>query len=279
MITFGISTKNRLSDLEVTLARLCIAGLNKFPIIVVDDGSSPPLPKSLLRDFPLATMIRHEKSAGYVVRRHEIAMATNTPYYFSLDDDSSVCSGDIDALIGFLDGLENWISVGFPIVLPDGSNQVESMHRQPYVCRTFVGCAHVLNLSAYKKIGGYALGIEHQGEEVDLATRGFLYGYDTWHYPELVVKHEVTIVSRNYARMAYYGARNKTIFIRNYYPASRRMIKLFASGLERIVYFAKDRQFGHLLGTLDGLRLDLSNWSMRLTPVRNFREWECLPLY
>lgn len=279
MITFGISTRGRAKDLEITLANLVAAGYSNHPIIVVDDGSPDPISADCLRKFPNGIFIRHDESAGYVKRRHEIALMAQTPYYFSLDDDSFIASGDLGKLERYMSGLNDWIAIGFPIALPDGGRQVSSMHDQPYLCRSFVGCAHVLNLSVYRAIGGYGNHIVHQGEEIDIAARAFKMGYDTWHYPHLLVCHNVTSISRNYSRMAYHGARNKILFLRSHYTRSRKLIRIVRAILERVAYFARDGRIGHLSGVVSAVVAKIDDPARAAVNKRTMGDWERLPLY
>lgn len=277
-ITLGIATKNRTSDLTHTLMQLKSAGLHCYPIIVVDDGSCPPIPAELLYGFVDAKLVRHETSAGYVARRNEIAKNCGTPYYLSLDDDSHIQLGSLPDLEQFADSLEKWVAVALPINFPDGGSQVRSAQSTPYKCRTFVGCAHLINIKSFLELGGYEPLVTHQGEEIDLAARAFIAGYDVWHFPAVGICHCVTKTARNFDRMAYYGARNKMLFNRLYYRGAVKAKKVMAAIIERALLAVRDKSIHHLLGVWDGARFPVDNWRKPPMTVRGITEWARLPL-
>jgi len=48
----------------------------------------------------------------------------------------------------------------------------------------------------------------YQGEEMDLAARGFQKGFYCYHYPDLLIHHIASNTGRNWDRMDFYGSRN-----------------------------------------------------------------------
>ncbi|MEO1466831.1 MAG: hypothetical protein AAFR89_11530, partial [Cyanobacteria bacterium J06633_1] len=55
LVSIGIATKNRWSDLQITLEKLVEAGLQSLPIVIFDDASENPCPYDL-NTFPFTNI-------------------------------------------------------------------------------------------------------------------------------------------------------------------------------------------------------------------------------
>jgi GT2 family glycosyltransferase len=279
-ITFGIATLNRKSDLIETVDFLVGAGFADYPFIIVDDGSTVPIDLGLLKSLNNVMLVRHDYPQGYIASRNEIVSLVETKYYFSLDDDSYLAEGDISKLLIFLDSLSNWIAVGFEIRASSEAETVRGVNSSAYKCRTYVGCAHVINVDVFRGVGGYDESLIRQGEEMELSARAYLQGFDTWHYPYLVVFHRVTPVCRNYCRVAYYTARNKVRFIVKFYSGviMYKRIMFAILGLIRLSLFRPSN--GHFRGFCAGLVFAIKFPGFVNSNVgRYMRDWVRLPLY
>jgi hypothetical protein len=276
-VSIGITTKDRWDDLAVTLRRIAECGLGHLPVFIIDDGSETPCPYNVhafgIRDLSL---MRFERSMGLVQRRNELARLMTTRYYFSLDDDSYPLSAELCKAVEFADAQRNLLAVTFPVRNAQGGWQIESRESQPYRCKAFVGCGHIVRLSAFYALGGYRSELVHQGEESDLAARGLGRGLMCWHFPAFVIQHNASLAGRIWYRMDYYGARNTLLWNYSYVPTGMLPITQARSIASRIAMTILHRRVGHIRGVLAFL------WTKRsrspLTKMQ-YKEWRALPPY
>src|SRR5258708_40245695 len=101
LVEIGIATKNRWRDLRLTLERIATFGLGQQRILIFDDASDVPCPFNAAAICVGAEVQRFSESAGYIVRRNQLARAMRAVYYLSLDDDSFPVSGSLAAAAAF----------------------------------------------------------------------------------------------------------------------------------------------------------------------------------
>lgn len=254
-LTIGITTKDRWEVLRGTLAVLAGSTLADVRVVVVDDGSATPCPYRVESVHPSAELHRFDTSAGLIVRRNWLVGMTQTPYYLSLDDDSYPVSGDIGQALDFIDSRPEVACLGFPIYNPQLKQfQIASVLPQPYPVRTFVGCAHIVDVDCFFDVGGYREELVHFKEESDLTVRLFRQGLRTYHYPNVTFHHHYTPVGRNWNRMDYYGARNNVLWNDWYLPTRLQPWRQATNTVSRLIQFARTRRLGHLRGHWTGVR-------------------------
>ena len=172
LINIRITTKNRWKDLENTLGRVAAFGLGETRIVICDDGSDRPCPFEIACICRRAELKRYATSAGYIVRRNQLARAMNSRYYLRLDDDSFAVSGSLDAAIEFAESRADTFRLSFPIYNPNlGKSQLRSLRDDPYEVRSFVGCAHLLHRKRFLTLNGYREELMHFSEELEIAAR------------------------------------------------------------------------------------------------------------
>src|ERR1035438_4635150 len=103
--TIGITTRDRADALRHTLERQRAIGLGDMRYIIVDDGSSDGSAiRSLAEALPRCRFVRHDRPAGLVQRRQEMAEMCATEFLVSLDDDSYFVElGGIEEAVGGFD--------------------------------------------------------------------------------------------------------------------------------------------------------------------------------
>jgi hypothetical protein len=118
-------------------------------------------------------------------------------YYVSLDDDSwFICGDEIAIAVNFLDRHPEAAAVAFDILSPDRSQSVSRGPRQSVA--VFIGCGHVLRLSAVRELGGYAqFPGGYGGEEKDLCIRLIDKGYQIVKFDGVHVWHEESSLARD----------------------------------------------------------------------------------
>ena len=275
LVSIGITTKNRWQDLEITLAKIKEAGLDRLPIIILDDASDQPCPFDVSRLSSHIQIHRFTESKGYIVRRNQIAQSIKTKYYLSLDDDSYPVSGSLEAAIKFAESQENLLCLSFPIYNPVLSEyQNQSFNKEPYPVRCFVGCGHLLHRENFLQLGGYREELIHQGEEMDIAARGFQKGFFCYHYPNLLIHHTASNKGRNWDRMDFYGSRNNIFWNDWFVPSELKLYKQIRTSISRIGLSLKVRRLGLIKGELSAFnhlyqyQQNRQNMSLKI-----YRQW------
>jgi len=159
-----------------------------FEFVVIDDGSSDETP-SLRHEFDSVSWERWEVGQGYVRARNWMMLKANEKYYASLDDDAWFVRGDeIAVAVDFLERHPKAAAVAFDIISPDRCT--EASRGATTSVAMFLGCGHVLRLSAVRELGGYtefpgAYGVEEKDLCLRLIDNGYeivkLDGVHVWH--------------------------------------------------------------------------------------------------
>src|SRR5579863_6324708 len=96
LVTVLIASKDRPDDLRRMLRQLQSQQYPELELLIVDDGSQPPLSNVVREEAPQATYLYHQQSAGQSRRRSEGFMLAKGDYILQLDDDS--CPIEHDAI-------------------------------------------------------------------------------------------------------------------------------------------------------------------------------------
>jgi glycosyltransferase involved in cell wall biosynthesis len=124
--------------------------------------------------LPVLRLIRHEVSAGYIVRRNEAARLARGDVIFSLDDDA-VFSSPLVVEQTLRDFSHPRIgAVAIPYIEPHKANT--EMQRAPtredvWITASYIGTAHAVRRDVFLALGGYREHLVHQGEEGDFCIR------------------------------------------------------------------------------------------------------------
>jgi glycosyltransferase involved in cell wall biosynthesis len=123
---------------------------------------------------PVLRLIRHEVSAGYIVRRNEGARLAKGDVIFSLDDDAVFSSPFVveQTLRDFSHPRIG--AVAIPYIEPHKANK--EMQRAPtredvWITASYIGTAHAVRRDVFLALGGYREHLVHQGEEGDFCLR------------------------------------------------------------------------------------------------------------
>ena len=240
LVSIGITTKNRWHDLENTLNKIQFFNLNKIAILIFDDGSDTPCSIDFSKYSLNIKNRRFEKSQGLITRRNQLAQEIKTKYYLSFDDDSFPVKGSLEKAVEFAESQENLLCLGFPIYNPVIQKyESKSLDSKPYQVRFFIGCGHLLHRENFLKIGGYRDELIHQGEEMDLAARGFQERLYCYHFPDFQIHHTASNQGRNFFRMDYYGSRNNVLWNDWYLPGNLKLVKQTRNLISRILLSLK----------------------------------------
>jgi GT2 family glycosyltransferase len=187
-VLIGITTRNRG---EILSKAITSAKQQDYPytrIMVIDDASTDGTPL-LQRDFPDIEWVVHNPPRGYRENRNQMMQADGIEYFVSLDDDAWFLKNDeISIAVARMEANADLAAIAFDILSPTDSEI--QLRTTPYEGITFIGCGHLLRISAVKIAGWYeATPGPYGAEEKDLSIRlmnlgfriNFLPGVHVWH--------------------------------------------------------------------------------------------------
>jgi GT2 family glycosyltransferase len=211
-VLVGIVTHNRSELLRRAVQSALVQSYRPLRVAVVDDGSTDETPM-LQSEFPTVDWERMDHPQGYVRARNRMMLNAPEDYYVSLDDDAWFLAGDEIALAAdILDAQTNVAAVAFDIISPD--RPVPGKRGSIAVVPLFIGCGHVLRLSAVKEMGGYCEFPRSYGvEEKDLCLRLIDANFKIVKLNGVHVWHEKTMVARNLAAQYASGVCNDLTFV------------------------------------------------------------------
>jgi GT2 family glycosyltransferase len=194
-VLVGIVTRNRAAIVAKAVQSALEQRDCRVRVEVIDNASTDGTPQ-LATQFPDVTWTRWPANRGYMAARNLWMSSTPEDYFVSLDDDAWFLTGDEIAIA--VDALEqnpNVAAVAFDILSPDRPDVAPRRSAQP--AALFIGCGHVLRLSAVRKVGVYedSPGL-YGGEERDLCLRLMDAGYQVLLLPGVHVWHDKTPVAR-----------------------------------------------------------------------------------
>jgi GT2 family glycosyltransferase len=167
-------------------------------VAVLDDGSDDGT-SSLQFNFPTVQWHRWGPKRGLLEARNRLMRTELADYYLSLDDDAwFVDKDEIAVAIEYLETHPGVAAVAFDILSPDRPTPTERCAPRP--TSMFIGCGHVLRISAVREAGFYIPSPGYYGsEEKDLCLRFLERGWEVHLLLGVHVWHDKTIVARDRA--------------------------------------------------------------------------------
>lgn len=206
----GITTRNRAHILPKALDSLRATAWPGLAIAVLDDASEDGTP-ALRTRYPEVRWIRHEQPAGIIESRNELMRGAEADYFLCLDDDAWFLRGDeLASAIAHLEANPTAAAVAFDILSPDRPGPVARGAARPTAM--FIGCGHVLRLSAVHAAGYYAAAPGLYGsEEKDLCLRLADLGYRVDLLPGVHVWHDKAWSGRDWFPLHRSGVCNELV--------------------------------------------------------------------
>ena len=279
LVSIGIATKNRWSDLQHTLSKLSNSHLKSLSIYILDDASDLPCPFDVQQFCPNAELQRFSESKGYIVRRNQLAQLIDTKYYLSLDDDSFPVQGSLFDAVRFAESQQKLLCISFQVFNPT-TEQFEnrSLGTTPYPVRSFIGCGHLLHRQNFLDLGGYREELIHQGEEMEISARGFLQDLYCFHFSGFEIHHTASNQGRNWHRMDFYGARNNLLWNDWFVPERLKWLQQSRTIASRLALSLKVKRLGQMQGMLSALREMNCLESYRYSfSIQQYQAWRKLP--
>lgn len=210
-ITIGIATRNRSRLLEKAINSAIAQSYPDKRIVVFDDASCDETP-SLQVKYPAVAWIWAEHPQGDMVARNTMMREAGTDYYLSLDDDAWFIEGDeIAQAVRQIENHPDAAAIAYDILSPDRPEQ--QPRTEPYRTHMYVGCGHMLRLSAAKAAGYYLLAPGSYGsEEKDLCIRLLDLGHQILYLPGVHIWHDKTTMARDLTAQHRSGVCNDLVF-------------------------------------------------------------------
>lgn len=200
MIKFSIliSTKNRLDDLQLTLQKLShLLEREDVECIIYDDGSTDNTSEFLKENHTNIQLLTNEKSKGYIYNRNYLLNNCKGKYAISLDDDSNFISENcLEIIENHFASNENCGVIACRIFWSKEEPLSTFTNEVAQKVSGFVGCGHIWNRDAWKKIPNYPEWFEFYGEEDFASFQLHKKGLEIHYVPEILVHHRVNVSAR-----------------------------------------------------------------------------------
>jgi glycosyltransferase involved in cell wall biosynthesis len=190
-VSVVVPAHNRPAGLARVLAALAAQTLapERFEVVVVDDGSEPPL------SAPGARVVRHERARGPAAARNAGWRAASAPLVAFVDDDCEPVPGWLEALLAAAGGDAHVVVQG-PVGPPPGQrDEVTPLSHTIEVggpSRLFVSANIAYARPLLERTGGFDETFTRAcGEDVELGARVLATGAELRWAPGAVVHHEV----------------------------------------------------------------------------------------
>jgi GT2 family glycosyltransferase len=193
-----ISTKNRCNDLILTLSKLeDLLNRNDVECIIYDDGSDDGTFDYVRHNYPDILLQRNEVSKGYLYCRNKMLFQTEAMYAISLDDDAHFLTDNpLEKIQNYFESNPHCGLIAFRIFWGLTEPVSTVAFEFPQRVQSFVGCAHVWRMKAWRDIPNYPEWFVFYGEEDFGAYQLFKKDLEVHYLPEILVNHRVDLKSR-----------------------------------------------------------------------------------
>lgn len=193
-----ITTKDRKDDLVFTLSKIGHL-LNREDVgcIICDDGSSDGTTNYISQNYPEITLHTNKISKGYLYCRNKMLNETKADFAISLDDDAHfVTEQPLEMIANYFDKNLKVGLIGFRVFWSKKNPESISSTQESIAMKSFVGCAHVWRISAWRDIPNYPEWFVFYGEEDFASYQLFKKNWGIHYLPEVLVQHRVDIKAR-----------------------------------------------------------------------------------
>ena len=197
-ISILITTKNRLEDLVYTLHKIQhLIEKTDVECVIFDDGSSDETTQFITVNYPKITLHTNKISKGYLYCRNKMLNETRADFAISLDDDSHfVTEQPLELIANYFDKNPKVGLLGFRVFWSKQKPSNTFSRDLSIRMKSFVGCAHVWRMSAWRAIPNYPEWFIFYGEEDFASYQLFKKNWEIHYLPEVLVHHRVDIKAR-----------------------------------------------------------------------------------
>jgi len=193
-----ITTKNRLDDLIFTLEKIqYLIDRSDVECVVFNDGSIDGTADYIAQHYPRIILHSNKISKGYLYCRNKMLNETKADFAVSLDDDAHFLTHEpLEKISDFFSQNPKAGLLGFRIFWSKQGPTSIISNDFPIRMKSFVGCAHVWRMSAWKEIPNYPEWFVFYGEEDFASYQLFKKKWEINYLPEVLVHHRVDIIGR-----------------------------------------------------------------------------------
>lgn len=210
-VLIGITSKNRAEILPKAIQSALNQNYANKSIAVFDDASTDSTP-DLVKHFPDVKWHLSSITKGYLYARNFFLKENNVDFFASLDDDSWFMSPTtLSVAVEYMSRHKSVAVVAFDILTQDDP-QIKDI-QEPFEVGDFIGCGHVLRVSAVKEAGYYQkMPGFYGGEEKDLSLKLIDLGFTLVKLPGVHVWHDKTMTARDIGKQHRSGVCNDLVF-------------------------------------------------------------------
>ena len=193
-----ITTKNRLTDLVFTLDKIKDLFQNDaVECVVFDDGSTDGISEYVKEHFPEIQLLRNPISKGYMYCRNKMLQETKADFAISLDDDAHfVTQNPLESIRNYFENNDKCGLIALRVFWGLQEPNITVSSEEPEQVQSFVGCAHVWRMTAWRVIPSYPEWFVFYGEENFASYQLFKKNWQVHYLPEVLVNHRVDVKSR-----------------------------------------------------------------------------------
>jgi len=212
-VCIGITTKNRGEILQKAIHSALEQSYDNKDILVFDDGSND-ITRELPEKYPQVKWMREDESIGLLAARNKMMKTCGADLFVSLDDDAWFLKGDeIELAVSYMINNPEIGAISFDVLQKDTKRFKPVERADGIETNVFIGCGHMLRLSAVREIGYYVpFPLKYGHEEKDLCIRLIDAGYEIIFMPGVHVWHEYTSVERNVREQRFSFFVNDLVF-------------------------------------------------------------------
>lgn len=212
-VLIGITSKNRAPILPKAIQSALDQQCSNKEIAVFDDASTDGT-YLLEKDFPQVHWTISKEPRGLMYARNYFLTISDAAYFCSLDDDAWFLSNDrLQTALEYMEKQPKVAALAFKILSPDDTNE-NTADDKVTETNNFIGCGHLLRVSAVNAIGKYILSPgNYGGEEKDLCIRLMNQGYSIMRFPAVRVWHDKTTLARDQPFQHRSGVCNDLVFM------------------------------------------------------------------
>jgi len=227
-ISVMITTHNRLSDLQRTLAVLAQLDPAPLEVLITADGCTDGTEEFVQTEYPEAKLIINSFGRGSVASRDRMMREASGDLVLSLDDDSYPEQANcLDQIARLFTDRSKLAVAHFP---QHTDEYPESLARTdfgpPCSTRSFANSGACLRRSIYMGLHGFEPAFFHMFEEPDYALQCIAGGHEVYFMPVITIRHHWSGKSRSRIRNHHRHARNQvwSILMRCPFPYSLGLI-------------------------------------------------------
>ncbi len=211
LVSILVASKDRQGELNLTLQEISRQHYPAVELIVVDDGSTPPLRLNVDLAWAAKRLVRHEQSSGQSRRRNEGFGLAKGRYILHLDDDCALTDPDDLARMVAVAESDERIAAVVPNVYNGSEPPAPSTGSlEGRACAiSYVGACVLLRKSAIAKTAGYRSFFRNDREEEELSLQLISKGYRLVYVPGVTAHHRLSVLNRNSVRSWRRGFRNQ----------------------------------------------------------------------